>query len=69
MDPINQLHSEFYDDHAYPFDEPHTIPEGWDAEALLRSVAAGSQGGAVESNPPQTTLNLESAKDAKKPLS
>jgi hypothetical protein len=69
MDPINQLHSEFYDDHAYPFDEPHTIPEGWDAEALLRSVTTGSQGAAVEGSLPQPPLTLESANDAKNPVS
>lgn len=43
MDPTNQYKPEFYNNHAYPFDEPHTIPAGWDAEALMRPTSNGRQ--------------------------
>lgn len=69
MDPINPLHTEFYDNPACSFDEPHTIPEGWDAEALLRSVSAGHSGGTVEGRHHTTPQPTEKTGNAKNPVS
>ncbi len=69
MDPINPLHTEFYDNPAGSFDEPHTIPEGWDAEALLYTVSANHSGGAIEGRHTNHTQPTESAVNAKNPVS
>lgn len=37
MDPTNPYKPEFYENPACPFDEPHTIPAGWDVSSILES--------------------------------
>ncbi|NPV75298.1 MAG: hypothetical protein HPY59_02875 [Anaerolineae bacterium] len=71
MNPMNRYHPEFYDNHAYPFDEPHTIPAGWDAEALMRPYSNDLQRELGETEAPQSTSNQVSADrdDAKNPVS
>lgn len=71
MNPKNQYHSEFYDNHAYLFDEPHTIPAGWDAEALMQPNSNGHRHTAGETGSLYSSLNTASVDrdDAKNPLS
>ncbi|MCC6146790.1 MAG: hypothetical protein IT308_04410 [Anaerolineaceae bacterium] len=57
MNPVNCNHPEFYDNYAYPFDEPHTIPAGWDAEAIMCAGARKSQDSMDETNEPKSLSN------------